>query len=521
VQLAALADGRGAGSLATGPRGWQQGLAVLGGGRLGTAGDDRTVRVFDVASRRLLESRVLDDSVSALAGDGAGGLLVGLQGGQVLGPDGAVLQRHRRPVTALVGAPGLVVSASAGETLITRRGAPATLDRRAGALGLRGGELLLGVERAVATLDAQGRSRPLGVHRADVTALTGLDDGRVASGDAAGQLRWWGADGAPQGQAQVSALPVQALAAAPGLLLVASGRALEAWQLPSPAPPAWDERPTVVRVAGPVGTALAGFGDGRVRRLGSPGQAAAELELRHLGAVRALAEVPGDQRPEGLRLVSGGDDGRVLAQRWNGEVETLAEAGPTRVVALAVAPDGRRVAWALADGTLVLHSLEFGREIARLTTFATWALAFSPDGRRLAAGRQDKRLLVLDAETGAEVATSEAFDGEVTAVAWVTPASVVAARSDGAVSEYVVPARQGARRWTGPSRRVTALAVDPVHGRLAAGTVDGQVWVWALEGAAPLAQLPADVSEVLAVGFEGEALVFAGADRSLHAVPAP
>ena len=57
--------------------------------------------------------------------------------------------------------------------------------------------------------------------------------------------------------------------------------------------------------------------------------------------------------------------------------------------------------------------------------------------------------------------------------------------------------------------------------RLAAGTADGQVWVWSLESPAPLSQLPADVGEVRAVGFPGEALVFVGGDRRVHSVPRP
>jgi hypothetical protein len=76
-----------------------------------------------------------------------------------------------------------------------------------------------------------------------------------------------------------------------------------------------------------------------------------------------------------------------------------------------------------------------------------------------------------------------------------------------------------ARQWTGPTRRITALAVQA--GRVAAGSADGQVWVWGMFGAAPVARLPADASEVRGVGFQGAALVFGGADRRVHRVPTP
>jgi WD40 repeat protein len=317
--------------------------------------------------------------------------------------------------------------------------------------------------------------------------------------------------------AQVAPRAVQALAAAgPGTVLVASGRTLEAWGLPASPAPAWEDRPTAAVVSPARRQVLAGFADGRVRRV-----PAAELEVRHQGAVRALAEVPGEERPEALRLLSAGDDGKVLAQRWSGEVKTLAEAPGARMVALAVAPDGTRAAWASSAGEVTLYSLSFGRDIVRLRGPPARSLAFAPGGRRLAVGRADQRLQVLDAETGAEVLLAEAFDAEVTAVAWLNPAAVVVARADGALSEYLVDGRQVARRWTGATRRLTALAADEARQRVVAGAIDGQVWVWSLEGAGPVAQLPADASEVATVGFLGDALLFVGGDRLVHEVPLP
>jgi WD40 repeat protein len=239
------------------------------------------------------------------------------------------------------------------------------------------------------------------------------------------------------------------------------------------------------------------------------------LELRHTALVRALAEVGGPERPEGFGFLSGGDDGKVLAQRWNGDFEVLEALPRTRVLALAAAPGGERAAWSFDDGTVVLYSLKFEKEIARQRGPLTRTLAFSADGAQLALGRDDKRVAVLKAETGAVLVESEAFDAEVSAVAWLGPALVAVGRGDGALSDWDTASGARLHQWTGPGSRITALAVS--GNRLAAGTHDGQGWVWNAERSGPPDyRVPADAGDVRAVGFAQEALVLVGSDRRVH-----
>jgi WD40 repeat protein len=69
-----------------------------------------------------------------------------------------------------------------------------------------------------------------------------------------------------------------------------------------------------------------------------------------------------------------------------------------RVSGLAYAPDGKQVASASRDGTVVMWDAEAGIEAARLAPKAgpLTDVAFSPDGRLLAAATESGRVLVWD-----------------------------------------------------------------------------------------------------------------------------
>jgi WD40 repeat protein len=263
-----------------------------------------------------------------------------------------------------------------------------------------------------------------------------------------------------------------------------------------------------------------GTRDGRVRRRDLSTDEEATLEVRHTQAVRALAEVPGVEASDALRLLSAGDDGLVKAQRWNGAVEVLDVRPGRKATALAVAPDGTRAAWAYDDGTWVLWSLEFGREIARGQSSTVRALAFTADGRTVALGREDKRVLLLKAETGKDEALLGPVDGAVTALAFFGAGAFLASGSaDGRVTWWDVAGRRAVHRFRQARSRVSTVAVSPDGLLLAAGSDDGATFLWELASGRLLAEVPADSGDVLLVSFHEGALVSVGTDRVLHRWP--
>lgn len=129
------------------------------------------------------------------------------------------------------------------------------------------------------------------------------------------------------------------------------------------------------------------------------------IQVSSSGKVQSVQILSGHSRP--VVGLCRSQDGRYAATldasgeviRWNlanGAGERLATG--TALAAVALSPDGARLAGALSDaGTVVIWELNGGRELARLRTpqpEPISALAFSPQGDRLAAavGKRDCRL---------------------------------------------------------------------------------------------------------------------------------
>jgi WD40 repeat protein len=243
------------------------------------------------------------------------------------------------------------------------------------------------------------------------------------------------------------------------------------------------------------------------------------LETKHQGAVRAIAEVPVPERPDALRVITGGEDGQVLGQRWNGSSDVLQPASSAKVTALDVSADGTRAAWALDDGTFVLFALGPQQVVQRGRAHLIRSLRFSPDSRTLAVGRDDRRLVWLKAEDGVETGQFEGLDGAVLAMRWLGD-DLAFSLTNGHVKVWSAAERRVLRTFTQPSDRVMALAVNDESTQLAAGSDDGHVYVWALATGALVTDVPADAGEVQVVAFEGdEALIAAGTDRRFHRWP--
>ncbi len=528
VALFALPDGASRGELSTGLTGWQHGLAARGTGQLISGGDDKRVHVWDVASRKDVHAWTVDGLVSAVGVDGEEAV-AGLRSGAVLRlspSEGARrVGTHPGPVRVVAGRKGATASASAAMLLLDARDETAQLDRAVGSLiFLDARHLVAGVERSVVRFDGTNAGSLSPAGRDDVRALAVLPveggASRVVSGDAAGVVRWYFDDGSVEGELDAFAPGVQALGvASDGAVLVATvDKRLEAWVLPPRARPASSDGVPTVQAVSPRGWLLTGLRDGHVRRLALDSGEEGVLELRHTAAVRGLAEVAGDERPERLRLLSGGDDGLVQGQRWNGAVDVVDSRPGQKVTGLAASRDGQRAAWTFDDGAWALWSLQFGKEIARGQGPVARAVTFSADGRAVALGREDKRVQVLDAETGREVAVLEPVDAAVTSVALSNDGALLAAGSaDGRVTLWDVASRRAVRQLNQPRARVSSVDVSPDGRLVAAGSDDGDTWLWDAASGALLARVPADAGDAMAVAFLGpRALVSVGTDRVVH-----
>src|SRR5262249_19606414 len=121
-------------------------------------------------------------------------------------------------------------------------------------------------------------------------------------------------------------------------------------------------------------------------------------------------------------LASGSMDG--TARLWDvekgSELRNINGGHVGPVTALALSPDGQRLATAAGDKTIDVWDVSTGRYVLtfRGHTAAVTSVAFSPGGKRLASAGDDETVRLWDAERGQEVLTLKGHSDPVSAVAF-------------------------------------------------------------------------------------------------------
>lgn len=91
--------------------------------------------------------------------------------------------------------------------------------------------------------------------------------------------------------------------------------------------------------------------------------------------------------------------------------------------AMAISPDGSRIALGSADKRIYMLDAATGAELYRIESWeghqkSVEAICFSPDGRQFATAGEDMRILIRDTETGKWAGELHGHNGKVTELAW-------------------------------------------------------------------------------------------------------
>jgi WD40 repeat protein len=228
-------------------------------------------------------------------------------------------------------------------------------------------------------------------------------------------------------------------------------------------------------------------------------------ELRQLRAVQALEwmEAPGaadllEVLARGAAVLRPTGDAEAALRRLKGRRGAAEEKRPpaprpqpsppaasrklselnAEVTSLAFTADGKRLAVAAADGTVLLLDLAGGRELRKFKADdrAVLSAAFSPDGTVLATAGADHTVRLWDGKTGDAGKVLKGHAGAVTAVAFAPDGKLLASGSlDGTVRLWDPAAGEDVRTLKGHVGRVTSVAFSPDGKTLASGDSDERV----------------------------------------------
>lgn len=163
--------------------------------------------------------------------------------------------------------------------------------------------------------------------------------------------------------------------------------------------------------------------------------------------------------PDGKRLASAGDDGTVVvrdAATGRESFRVPVPAGPVRCVVFGA--DGRRLATAGGDKTVTVWDAESGREVRTFHGHgdSIRSVAFRPDGRWLAAADVVGTLQVWDTATGELICTCQAKPGNPAERLVETLRAVPPSQAQPRSASCVVFSSDGKRlAWTGEDLTVT------------------------------------------------------------------
>jgi WD40 repeat protein len=236
------------------------------------------------------------------------------------------------------------------------------------------------------------------------------------------------------------------------------------------------------------------------------------------------------------RLAAGGDDGTICIweaphgkPRWDALQILRHEKGDQGVVyGASYSPDGRRIATAGGDRTIRIWDAQTGREVLALTghTGQVYAVAYSPDpgGRRLASAGADKVVRIWDAETGRMIRTLPGHTDDIWCLAF-SPDGRRLASADGAGAVKLWDLTAGRRGLTctiatADQEIAWCAAFSPDGERLALGYAGGHIRVWDARGSRPEPRLDwqGHDSRVYGLAFspDGGRLASAGADGKIR-----
>ena len=225
--------------------------------------------------------------------------------------------------------------------------------------------------------------------------------------------------------------------------------------------------------------------------------------------------------PDGKLLASASWDNTVIMWSVDSRKPLARLEGHTnKVISVAFSPDGKLLASASADTTIILWDVASHRPLSTLRGHKKLVrgVAFSPDGKLLASGSEDRTVILWDVASRQPVDTLIRHTDGVNGVGFSPDGRWLAsASSDHTVILWDVGSRKVLDTLRGHKADVNGVAFSPDGKRLASASDDQSVILWDLKSRQPLIVLDGHKRDVFSVAFspDGKRLASTGWDKTV------
>jgi WD40 repeat protein len=247
-----------------------------------------------------------------------------------------------------------------------------------------------------------------------------------------------------------------------------------------------------------------------------------------------IKDLPGDAmtlavNADGTKLITTTGKWDKGKQQWTGEIQIYGSKGgkldgtikghTERIKAVALSPDGKKLATASEDGTAKIWDMD-GKELFNLKghTGPVLCVAFDPANHFLATGGDDKTVKIWDTTNGKEVRTLKGPGRQISCVAFSPDGKYLAAGSwDGTATIWEADTGKDVHTLKA-DEGVLTLAFSPDNSKLATGGWEKVVKIWDVQAGKELGGLAGHTHSISSVIFnsKGDQVVSASLDGTVR-----